>query len=231
MATLPSPLDDALQEFQFPQREAAFFYGLFLRGHSAGGVAPRHRGSGSSLGEVGPRERTRAAVAGPARTDCQLPPARSGHLRESRVPRLRHSEASVVVLFANSRPERVASPVIFSLPRRFVASGNASRSRVDSALTLIYTLLSPQRLFLFPGSSTVEHSAVNRRVASSNLARGANFSYLVWDWNCGATARLFSLFRIGVSPRGDAREIRRGVQELAMALKREMTQRRVRLSV
>src|SRR5215467_1864017 len=27
----------------------------------------------------------------------------------------------------------------------------------------------------FPGSSTVEHSAVNRRVASSNLARGANF--------------------------------------------------------
>jgi hypothetical protein len=34
MATLPTPLDDALQEFQFPQREAAFFYGLFLRGHS-----------------------------------------------------------------------------------------------------------------------------------------------------------------------------------------------------
>src|SRR6266704_7183250 len=30
----------------------------------------------------------------------------------------------------------------------------------------------------FPGSSTVEHSAVNRRVASSNLARGANsFSF------------------------------------------------------
>ncbi len=26
----------------------------------------------------------------------------------------------------------------------------------------------------FPGSSMVEHSAVNRRVASSNLARGAN---------------------------------------------------------
>lgn len=35
MATLPRPLDDAFQEFQFPQREAAFFYGLFLRGHSA----------------------------------------------------------------------------------------------------------------------------------------------------------------------------------------------------
>jgi hypothetical protein len=26
---------DALTEFEFPQREAAFFYGLFLRGHSA----------------------------------------------------------------------------------------------------------------------------------------------------------------------------------------------------
>ena len=28
--------------------------------------------------------------------------------------------------------------------------------------------------FPLPGSSMVEHSAVNRRVASSNLARGAN---------------------------------------------------------
>lgn len=35
MATVPSPLDEGLQDFQFPQREAAFFYGLFLRGHSA----------------------------------------------------------------------------------------------------------------------------------------------------------------------------------------------------
>jgi hypothetical protein len=26
---------EALTEFEFPQREAAFFYGLFLRGHSA----------------------------------------------------------------------------------------------------------------------------------------------------------------------------------------------------
>ena len=35
MATAPNPLDDTLQDFQFPQREAAFFYGLFLRGHTA----------------------------------------------------------------------------------------------------------------------------------------------------------------------------------------------------
>lgn len=31
---MSNPLEDVLQEFQFPQREAAFFYGLFLRGHS-----------------------------------------------------------------------------------------------------------------------------------------------------------------------------------------------------
>lgn len=35
MATQPNPIEDALQDFQFPQREAAFFYGLFLRGHPA----------------------------------------------------------------------------------------------------------------------------------------------------------------------------------------------------
>ena len=35
MATMPNPIEEPLQDFQFPQREAAFFYGLFLRGHSA----------------------------------------------------------------------------------------------------------------------------------------------------------------------------------------------------
>lgn len=33
-ATLAGPIDDAFRELEFPQREAAFFYGLFLRGHS-----------------------------------------------------------------------------------------------------------------------------------------------------------------------------------------------------
>ena len=28
-------VQDTLRDFEFPQREAAFFYGLFLRGHSA----------------------------------------------------------------------------------------------------------------------------------------------------------------------------------------------------
>ena len=30
-----SKADETLHDFDFPQREAAFFYGLFLRGHSA----------------------------------------------------------------------------------------------------------------------------------------------------------------------------------------------------
>lgn len=40
MATQPNPAtlipaaEDSLRELDFPQREAAFFYGLFLRGHS-----------------------------------------------------------------------------------------------------------------------------------------------------------------------------------------------------
>lgn len=34
-ATLTNALEDPLRELEFPQREAAFFYGLFLRGHSA----------------------------------------------------------------------------------------------------------------------------------------------------------------------------------------------------
>lgn len=33
-ATLAGVIDDPLRELEFPQREAAFFYGLFLRGHS-----------------------------------------------------------------------------------------------------------------------------------------------------------------------------------------------------
>ena len=35
MATAPNPLEEPLHDFQFPQREAAFFYGLFLRGYPA----------------------------------------------------------------------------------------------------------------------------------------------------------------------------------------------------
>lgn len=33
--SLPAAPPEALRDYEFPQREAAFFYGLFLRGHSA----------------------------------------------------------------------------------------------------------------------------------------------------------------------------------------------------
>ena len=46
------------------------------------------------------------------------------------------------------------------------------KGSLDYSLLLLEPFL-PAR---FPGSSMVEHSAVNRRVASSNLARGAKFS-------------------------------------------------------
>jgi len=35
MSIAPIIVEDTLRDFEFPQREAAFFYGLFLRGHSA----------------------------------------------------------------------------------------------------------------------------------------------------------------------------------------------------
>jgi hypothetical protein len=35
MATQPNPIEEVLRDFEYPQREAAFFYGLFLRGHPA----------------------------------------------------------------------------------------------------------------------------------------------------------------------------------------------------
>lgn len=35
MATMSNPMEDAARDFEYPRREAAFFYGLFLRGHSA----------------------------------------------------------------------------------------------------------------------------------------------------------------------------------------------------
>jgi hypothetical protein len=53
------------------------------------------------------------------------------------------------------------------------AGGNASPNRVASLALLLYD---ENKVVLFPGSSTVEHSAVNRRVPSSNLGRGAKFS-------------------------------------------------------
>ena len=55
---------------------------------------------------------------------------------------------------------------------RYCVVQSDSRSRTPKALLENAPQLSQNGMI--PGSSTVEHSAVNRRVASSNLARGAN---------------------------------------------------------
>ncbi len=64
----------------------------------------------------------------------------------------------------------------------------------------IHSLKRPRKyhkIEMFPGSSMVEHSAVNRRVASSNLARGAKFSfflnYLQIIPECQVRSRRFSM--------------------------------------
>src|ERR1700722_2695323 len=45
--------------------------------------------------------------------------------------------------------------------------------------SMLQILSNRSTISVFPGSSMVEHSAVNRRVASSNLARGANFFFFL----------------------------------------------------
>jgi hypothetical protein len=35
MSEAQQPVDETQRDFEFPRREAAFFYGLFLRGHPA----------------------------------------------------------------------------------------------------------------------------------------------------------------------------------------------------
>jgi hypothetical protein len=48
----------------------------------------------------------------------------------------------------------------------------------EGSLDYLLLLQEPFLPARFPGSSMVEHSAVNRRVASSNLARGAKFRFI-----------------------------------------------------
>ena len=177
MATLPSPLDDALQEFQFPQREAAFFYGLFLRGHSPDELRRDIEVPAAVLAKWDRESEREPQLRAAARAHRQLSPARSGHLRKSRVPRFRDAEASVA-LRLRILTLKMWLAGNFCSPRRFAPSRNASPFALTPpyrSSTLLPSGSLPHRLYLFPGSSTVEHSAVNRRVASSNLARGAKF--------------------------------------------------------
>src|SRR5437764_9337648 len=67
-------------------------------------------------------------------------------------------------------------------------SGRASSKRTAGNLVLCkperlcYTLPAREPLFrLFLGSSAVEHSTVNRMVAGSNPARGANYGFMSSD--------------------------------------------------
>ena len=117
----------------------------------------------------------RQAPAEPARTSRshdRVPPARPGDLRVprgQRIPPTAHSVTSA----------RLRGPRLY-FPK-----------------CVCYTLRGGPRSFpprdMFPGSSTVEHSAVNRRVASSNLARGATFSEgslaFARDFACGLPLR------------------------------------------
>jgi hypothetical protein len=69
---------------------------------------------------------------------------------------------------------------------RFGGRKTETRKRHRKLAKLPHSVVESKLLSQFPGSSTVEHSAVNRRVASSNLARGAKlFNQLGSCRNCG----------------------------------------------
>ena len=122
MATMPNPLEDAQQDFQFPQREAAFFYGLFLRGHSAEELRRDIAVPAPVLAKWDKetvREPHAAAAAG---ARGAVSPARPGDFRELDRARFRETKTSVV-----EKP-----PLGFDrLPRL-----NVFR-RVDSAVPLV----------------------------------------------------------------------------------------------
>src|SRR5260370_29796415 len=59
------------------------------------------------------------------------------------------------------------------------AQDSKARSPANGQSCRLKMLRDYHKIGMFPGSSTVEHSAVNRRVASSNLARGANLIFAI----------------------------------------------------
>ena len=117
MATLPNPLEEALHDLEFPQREAAFFYGLFLRGHSAEELRRDIEVPMAVLAKWDRESEREPELRPRARTHAALSPARSGNFREPDLPRRRNAETSVVPIAF----DRVALPY------------------VDSARWLVYT--------------------------------------------------------------------------------------------
>src|SRR5882762_8982907 len=78
MATMPQFIpSEVVHDLDFPQREAAFFYGLFFRGQAAA----RHRSARSRPCQMAPRGRTRPAASRYFCAHGGLPPPRPGHLR------------------------------------------------------------------------------------------------------------------------------------------------------
>jgi hypothetical protein len=154
--------------------------GLFLRAISArafgGRAASRHRDSHGGAGEVGPGIAARAATAAVARARGELSPARPRNFRQPRRPRRRHAAPAVVsaLTFAVAAPTASPASAAFAVSLARLASALTPR---DGSITLFWFGIRVRGCLLLPGSSTAEHSAVNRRVASSNLARGANLFY------------------------------------------------------
>ena len=63
MASSPMIAEDTLRDFEYPQREAAFFYGLFLRGHSAEELRRDIEVPAQVLAKLASRGRARAQFA------------------------------------------------------------------------------------------------------------------------------------------------------------------------
>src|SRR5579884_3309699 len=93
---------EAANDFAVPQREAAFFYGLFLRGHSAEQLRRDIEVPPGRPRKVAPRSGTRAGPPRHLRPHGGVPPPRSGPLRFARG--FRRSEP----------PSAVASPTFLA---------------------------------------------------------------------------------------------------------------------
>jgi hypothetical protein len=78
--------------------------------------------------------------------------------------------------FKMSRPSWLASPRELRKSRSWTQVVPRLPRRVEWLYFHVCITMKKNSVGRFPGSSMVEHSAVNRRVASSNLARGAKLS-------------------------------------------------------
>ena len=78
---LPEGPVETGRDFEFPQREAAFFYGLFLRGHSADELRRDIQIPAPVLAKWDRETSREPGLRAMPRADRRIPPARSGNLR------------------------------------------------------------------------------------------------------------------------------------------------------